>query len=54
MGAGSILRVKQILRRCTLEGAARIAEGCFAFSTAAEVEMYLKSQITMDIAESID
>jgi phosphotransferase system enzyme I (PtsI) len=54
MGAGSILRVKQILRRCTLERAARIAEGCFAFSTAAEVEMYLKSQITLDVAESID
>ncbi len=54
MGAGSILRVKQILRRCTLERAIRIAEGCFAFSTAAEVDMYLKSQITMDVAESID
>jgi phosphotransferase system enzyme I (PtsI) len=54
MGAASILRVKQILRRCTLERAARIAEGCFAFSTAAEVEMYLKSQITLDVAESID
>ncbi|MBW4054442.1 MAG: phosphoenolpyruvate--protein phosphotransferase [Proteobacteria bacterium] len=54
MGAGSLLRVKQILRRCTLERAIRIAEGCFAFSTAAEVEMYLKSQITMDVAESID
>jgi phosphotransferase system enzyme I (PtsI) len=54
MGAGSILRVKQILRRCSLGSAARIAEGCFAFSTAAEVEMFLKSQITMDVAESID
>lgn len=54
MGAGSILRVKQILRRCTLKRAATIAEGCFAFSTAAEVEMYLKSQITLDVAESID
>ncbi|MDD2540129.1 MAG: phosphoenolpyruvate--protein phosphotransferase [Desulfuromonadaceae bacterium] len=54
MGAGSILRVKQILRRCTLERAIRIAEGCFAFSTAVEVDMYLKSQITMDVAESID
>ncbi len=54
MGTGSLLRVKQILRRCTLERAARIAEGCFAFSTAAEVEMYLKAQITMDVAESID
>ncbi len=54
MGSGSLLRVKQILRRCTLERAARIAEGCFAFSTSAEVEMYLKSQITMDVTESID
>lgn len=54
MGAWSILRVKQILRRCTLKRAARIAEGCFEFSTAGEVEMYLKAQITMDVAESID
>ncbi len=54
MGAWSILRVKQILRRCTLERAARIAEGCFAYSTAGEVEMYLKSQITMNVTESID
>ena len=36
------------------KGTARIAEGCFAFSTAAEVEIYLKSQITLDVAESID
>ncbi|MDD2898478.1 MAG: phosphoenolpyruvate--protein phosphotransferase [Desulfuromonadaceae bacterium] len=54
MGAGSILRVKQILRQCTLEGAARIAEGCFGYATVAEVEMFLKSQITLDVAESID
>jgi phosphotransferase system enzyme I (PtsI) len=54
MGAGSILRVKQILRRCSIERATRIAEGCFAFSTVAEVEMYLKSQITLDVTESID
>ncbi|MEI7816018.1 MAG: phosphoenolpyruvate--protein phosphotransferase [Desulfuromonadales bacterium] len=54
MGAGSILRVKQILRRCSMERAVRIAEGCFAFSTASEVEMYLKSQITLDVTESID
>lgn len=54
MGAGSLLRVKQMLRRCTLERAARIAEGCFSYATAAEVEMYLQSQITLDVAESID
>ncbi|MDD2365215.1 MAG: phosphoenolpyruvate--protein phosphotransferase [Desulfuromonadaceae bacterium] len=54
MGAGSLLRVKQILRRCTLGRATRIAEGCFVFSTAAEVKSYLQSQITFDVAESID
>ena len=54
MGAGSLLRVKQILRRCTMARAAQIAEGCFAFGTAAEVEIYLKSQITLDVTESID
>ena len=54
MGAWSILHVKQILRRCTLERATRIAAGCFEFSTAEEVEMYLKTQITMNVAESID
>ena len=54
MGTGSLLRVKQILRRCTLARAAKIAEGCFDFSTAAEVELYLKTQITMDVTESID
>jgi phosphotransferase system enzyme I (PtsI) len=54
MGAWSILRVKQILRRCSLERAAEITEGCLEFSTTGEVESYLKSQITMDVAESID
>jgi phosphotransferase system enzyme I (PtsI) len=54
MGAGSLLRVKQILRRCTLERAVKITEGCFAFSTAEEVKVYLEAQITMDVAESID
>ena len=54
MGAGSILRVKQILRRCTSERSVQIANGCFEFTTAAEVEMYLKQQITLDVAESFD
>ena len=54
MGAGSILRVKQILRRCTRERAIQIAEGCFNFATAVEAEMYLKRQITLDVAESFD
>jgi phosphotransferase system enzyme I (PtsI) len=54
MGAWSLLRVKQILRRCTLKRAAKIAEGCFDYTTVEDVEMYLKAQITMDVAESID
>lgn len=54
MGAGSLLRVKQILRRCTLERAIQIAAGCFEFATAAEAELYLKRQITLDVAESFD
>ncbi len=54
MGAGSLLRVKQIMRRCTRERVIQIADGCFDFATAAEVEMYLKRQITLDVAKSID
>lgn len=54
MGTGSLLRVKQILRRCTRERAIRIAAGCFEYATAAEAEMYLKRQITLDVAESFD
>ncbi|MBI5483824.1 MAG: phosphoenolpyruvate--protein phosphotransferase [Deltaproteobacteria bacterium] len=54
MNAASLPRVKQILRRITHERAVRIAEGCFAFKTAAEVDMYLKREITLDVAESFD
>jgi len=54
MGSSSIPRVKQILRRCTREQAAVIAGTCATFSTAAEVESYLKSEITSHFAESFD
>lgn len=54
MGATSIPRVKQLLRRCTREQAVEIAEVCFGFSTAAEVEEYLKGAITRYFAESFD
>jgi phosphotransferase system enzyme I (PtsI) len=54
MGSSSIPRVKQILRRCTREQAAAIAETCATFTTAAEVESYLKSEITSHFAESFD
>jgi phosphotransferase system enzyme I (PtsI) len=54
MNSASLPRVKRILRRITRERAVSIAEGCFAFSTAPEVEMYLKREITLDVAESFD
>lgn len=54
MGASSIPRVKQILRRCTRAQASEITEVCSTFATAADVEMYLKSEITSHFAESFD
>lgn len=54
MGAASILRVKQLLRRCTKTQAEIITDSCFDFSTAAEVESFLISSITSHFAESID
>jgi phosphotransferase system enzyme I (PtsI) len=54
MSAAALPRVKRILRRITRERAVQIANGCFAFATAAQVEMYLKREITLDVAESFD
>jgi phosphotransferase system enzyme I (PtsI) len=54
MGSSSIPRVKQLLRRCTREQATAIAATCATFTTAAEVESYLKSEITSHFAESFD
>lgn len=54
MGSQSLLKVKQILRRCTIDRARQIAAGCFQFDTAEDVEQYLKQQITLDVAESFD
>jgi len=54
MGIASIPRVKQILRRCTRDQATAIAATCSTFITAAEVESYLKSEITTHFAESFD
>jgi phosphotransferase system enzyme I (PtsI) len=54
MGSSSIPRVKQFLRRCTREQATAIAATCATFTTAAEVESYLKSEITSHFAESFD
>ncbi|HEY3308480.1 MAG TPA: phosphoenolpyruvate--protein phosphotransferase [Desulfuromonadaceae bacterium] len=54
MSATSIPRVKKILRRCTRKQALEITRECFAFSTAAEVELHLKSAVTLHFAESFD
>jgi phosphotransferase system enzyme I (PtsI) len=54
MASASIPRVKQILRRCTRERSVAIAATCLTFTTAAEVESYLKSEITSRFAESFD
>jgi phosphotransferase system enzyme I (PtsI) len=54
MGASSIPRVKQILRRCTRTQAAEITEACLNFATAAEAELYLKSEIARHFSESTD
>lgn len=54
MGAASIPRVKKILRRCTRKQAAEISAACFNYSTATEVDLYLKSAITEHFAESFD
>lgn len=53
MGAASIPRVKQILRRCTLELASEITEACFGFSTATAADLFLKGTIDKHFAESI-
>lgn len=44
MNASSIPRVKQMVRGCSRERAAKIADACFSFSTAGEIEEYLKQQ----------
>ncbi|KAB0669530.1 phosphoenolpyruvate--protein phosphotransferase [Oryzomonas sagensis] len=47
MNATSIPRVKQMVRRCSRERAAEIANACFSFATAAEIEAFLKQQIAI-------
>ncbi|UFS68662.1 phosphoenolpyruvate--protein phosphotransferase [Geomonas sp. RF6] len=54
MNAVSIPRVKKILRRCTMEEAAEVAAKALTFSTAEQVEAYLKSEISAHFLESID
>jgi len=54
MGATSLLKVKQLLRRCTKKQAEIITDACFEFCTAAEVDDFLKSSIKSHFSECID
>jgi phosphotransferase system enzyme I (PtsI) len=54
MSAVSIPKVKKVLRRCSRSEAEALADQAMKFSTAAEVESYLQSQITARYSESID
>lgn len=54
MVSTAIPRVKHLLRRCSREQAVGIAANCMNYATAAEVESYLKSEITSHFAESFD
>lgn len=54
MGAGSLTRVKRMLRRCTRDRAAEIVRHCMGVATAAEADSYLKCSITGYFDESFD
>jgi phosphotransferase system enzyme I (PtsI) len=54
MNAVSIPRVKKILRRCTMEEAAKVAQQLLRFATAAEADDYLKGEISARFSDSFD
>ncbi|ABK98609.1 phosphoenolpyruvate--protein phosphotransferase [Pelobacter propionicus] len=54
MGAGSIPRVKQMLRRCDMNQAAEVASACFAFSTAEQVDLFLRNAIATTFSDTLD
>jgi phosphoenolpyruvate-protein phosphotransferase (PTS system enzyme I) len=54
MNGVSIPRVKKILRRCTVEAARKVAAKILTYSTAAEADAYLKSEIAAQFSESFD
>jgi len=54
MNAVSILRVKKILRRCSKSDAEKLVARALTFSTAKEVESFLKSEIAARFSESFD
>lgn len=54
MNSISIPRVKKILRRCSKGEAEQLVRKALTFSTAAEVEDFLKNEITAKYADSFD
>lgn len=54
MNSVSIPKVKKILRRCSRGEAELLAAQVLSFSTAAEVESYLQTQITTRLSDSFD
>ena len=54
MGATSIPRVKQMLRRCTMERATYIADNCAEFATAEEADLFLKNAMSSHFADGFD
>jgi len=54
MGAASILRVKKILRRCTMELSHDITKTCFSFDNAVEVDAYLRDAISGLLSDDLD
>jgi phosphotransferase system enzyme I (PtsI) len=54
MAPASIPRVKQVLRRCHRSEAEQVATTALTLTTAAEVEAYLKGQISARFSDSID
>jgi len=51
MGAASIPRVKQVLRRCTVQQAREVTGACFGFTTSAEAEQLLKDTLASNCSE---
>lgn len=54
MNAVSILRVKNILRRCSRQEAEKLVARALTFPTTAEVESFLQSEIAAHYSESFD
>ncbi len=54
MGSASIPRVKRMLRCCDMGRAAEVAGACLGFSTAEQVDLFLKDAIATTFSDSLD